>query len=191
MRVFVIAGLFSMAAAGVMAEPISTKAAKKMMFKSKGAVVKLIPHPSVSEKDGKILAQVGATQAYYGAIALSPDEGLASPALVAAANHHSIAAASEQALGFCNEKRESDSAACVVVAEIYPKGWKPQELQLSAGATEAFRKDFRRIRGAKAFATAISTGDFGIGQGDAAEIDALANCAQKNAASDCEITIAD
>lgn len=78
----------------------------------------------------------------------------------------------------------------MIVAEINPKGYKAQDLQLSAGATDAFRSDYRKGRGDKAMATAASTGDFGIGKGDAAAVEALANCAKKNDATDCEITIA-
>ncbi len=191
MRVYVIASLISVVAGAALAEPINYKAAKGMMFKSKGAVVTLIPHPSVSEKDAKVLKQVGETQAYYGAIAMSPSEGLASPALVAATNHHSVESASAQAIEFCNDKRESGSKKCVVVAQIFPKKWKAKPVQFSAGATEAFGKEYRRIRGDKAFATAASTGDFGIGKGETAAAQAVENCAAKNGATDCEVTIAD
>ena len=172
-----------------MAETVDGKAARGLLFSPKGAEVTIVTD-ILSEKDAAILAEVGQTQSYYGAIAISPDEGILSNATVAAANYHDVANASRAALAGCNAAK-TGASACVIAAEIRPKDWEERALQLNVGATEAVRKDYRKGRGAKALAVSASTGQWGIGKGDSADQDALSACKSAAKADDCRIVVAD
>ncbi|MBL3580704.1 hypothetical protein JMJ92_21615, partial [Rhodovulum visakhapatnamense] len=76
------------AAVAASAEPVDGKAARKLVFKPKGAEVTVIDLPFLSEADRKGLVFAGEQQPYYGAIAVAPSEGLISEATLAAANYH-------------------------------------------------------------------------------------------------------
>jgi len=104
-----------------------------------------------------------------------------SEATMAAANHHTVEAASAVALAQCNAKK-TGAADCVVVATVRPEGWEARPLQLSSSATE----DFVANQGA-ALALSASTGAWGLGaSGD----EAVAACAAKQeAATDCAVAI--
>lgn len=172
------------------AEPVDGKVAKSALFKPKGASVDLIPHDFLSDQDRTILSQVALQQSYYGAIAVSPDDGMMSNATVAAANYHAVAQAEIAALAACDDAK-SGVADCVIVAHIRPKGWSEAEVQLSVDATNAFRKDYRRGKGPKAFAISKSTGKFAIAKGDGAADAAISACNEVAEASDCSVAIAD
>ena len=120
---------------------------------------------------------------YYAAIAISPDEGLMSEATVAAANYHTVEAASAVALSECNAKKQG-AADCVVVALVRPEGWQAQPLQLSSDATAALA-DYA----GGAMAVSAATGSWGLGDTPEA---AVAACVDRNAAAtDCAAVIAD
>ncbi|MDT8855893.1 5-aminolevulic acid synthase [Paracoccaceae bacterium Fryx2] len=188
MRVSGVCGLVLLAAGAASAGPIDGKGAQAMLFEAKGAEVRMIAQPFLTEADAKILAVVGAQQPYYGAIAVSPEDGLMFDATVAAANHHSTEAASAAALAGCDAKRKG-AARCVVVALIRPAGWVARPLQLSSDATEGFRKAYKGS-GPRAMAVSLSTGLWGIASGPDAPAAALAACAAKGAkADDCALAI--
>ena len=170
------------------AEPLAGKAVKKMLFAPVKAEASVLAEAGLTSSDAELLALVAEGQLYFGAIAISPDEGLMSEATVAAANYHDVDAASKAALAGC-EKKRTGASVCLIAAEIRPKGWKEQPLQLSSDATAAFTKDYD-FGGNAAFAISAATGVYGIGLGDEAEALALKDCADKSdAAIDCAVVI--
>lgn len=188
----VIAALAVGAAA---AEPLDGRAARKATFAPQGVEVTVLPGAGLAGPMAQVLQQVAGQQAYYGAVAISPDEGLASEATVAAANYHDVENAARAALAGCNDRRKAGSAPCVIAAEIRPEGWAPRALQLSASATDALRSTYRKGGGEKALAVSPGTAKFTIAKGDGAAAQALAQCtaavAAAGAAPDCVIVVAD
>ena len=179
--------IMAMLAAGpALADPLSGKAAKKLIFPVKGVEVEILADSGLAADQQQVLAIVAEGQSYFGAIAISPDEGLMSEATVAAANHHDTDAAAKAALAECNAKK-TGRADCTVVALIRPKGWQPRELQMSLAATVGFRAEYK----AKGSALALSpaTGAWGIATGDGAAEAALATCSAD--ADDCALAIID
>lgn len=177
----------SLTAAPVMADPMTGKAAAKQMYRGEGAVVQMLDGAGLSEADATALTMVGTGQPWYGAIAISPDEGLMVEATVAAVNHHTIAAAETAARKGCEAKRKG-KAACVVVAHLLPKGWKPADLTLSQDATAALRKDYKTPG---ALAISPSTGSFALTKGEAAGDLAVQTCNEKAGAKDCIVAVQD
>lgn len=176
------------AAGAAAAQPVDGRAARDALFAPKGSSVAIV-RGVLPEDQAALLAGVAEGQAYYGAIAVSPDEGLMSEATVAAVNHHSIEAAAAAAARDCNARKKG-RADCVVAALIRPRGYEEgRALQLSALATEAFRSDYGRS-GARALAASPATGAFGLGKGAGAAEAALADCA-KAGATDCAVVVAD
>lgn len=171
-------------AGATMADPVTAKQAKKALFAPVKAEVVIMPEANLPEDQAKTLEMAGATQAYYGAIAMSPEDGLLTEATVLAANYHNTEAASVAALADCNAKKKGKSD-CVVVAIIRPKGWKDSEFQLSSDATAAVKTELKK---SMVMAISQSTGAWAIGADDAAAVEA---CAAKNErASDCAVVIA-
>lgn len=171
------------------ADVLTGKAAKKALFSGEKVAVQVMTQSFLVDNQAEILGSVATQQPYYGAIAVSPKEGLMSEATVAAANYHSVDAASVAALAGCDAARKAD-APCVIVALVRPKGWEPRPMQMSADATAAFRKDY----GGKGAALAVSatTGTWGIAKGENAAVAAVAACAEKlTGANDCAVIVAD
>jgi hypothetical protein len=165
--------------------------ARRMLFDARRAEVVIFPQGILSAPEADVLRRTAeANVPYYGAIAVSPSQGLAAEPTSAAGNHHDVAAAGRAALEACDAKRPAGSRPCVIVAEVRPRGWAARPLQLSAGATETFRRDFRR-GGERAFAISPSTGGFGVGSGPGADASALAACAAASRARDCRVVVRD
>lgn len=184
-----MAGLVLLAGAAE-AEPVTGKAARDMLFAPGKAEVEMLPQDFLPADQAEMLKMVGAQQAYHGAIAVSPDEGIMVEATVAAANYHTVEAASVAALAGCEAKRKG-RAPCAVVALIRPAAWKPAALTLSAAATEAFREGYGR-RGPRALAASAASGVWGLGRGDGAAEAALAACAAMGrGVKDCAVAVAD
>ena len=166
------------------------EAVAPLLYAPNGAEVELLPAPFLPPDQAEILRMVGASQPYYGAIAVSPDEGIMVEATVAAANHHGTATASEAALAACEAKRKG-AAPCAVVALIRPIGWREGGFQLSSGATADFA-DYLKVRRDRAFAISASTGAWGIGKGRDAAAKAVADCAGKPVQpGDCVVAVQD
>lgn len=185
MRYMVLSVLAFMAAGSAMADPLTGKEAKKVLFMAKESEARIVTGAGLDAQNAQILAAVAAQQPWYGAIAISPEEGLMSEATVAAAKYNDVQTASKAALTDCNARKKG-AADCVLAALIVPKGYEEgRSLQLSAEATEAFRTEYKR----GAFATSAATGAFGIGADTAA---AVAACqAKATTAVDCVVVIAD
>ena len=165
------------------------RAAKKALFAPDEIGVQVMKQSFLVDNQAEILAQVATQQPYYGAIAVSPGDGLMSDATIAAANYHSAEAATVAALAGCDAARKGE-APCVIVALVRPKGWEVRPIQLSADATSAFGKDYGG-KGA-AFAVSSSSGAWGMAKGADASAAAVAACAAKFAAeSDCQVVIVD
>jgi len=172
------------------AEPIDGKSAKAALFSPKGAEVEIIAQSFLSDDDLDVINEVAGQQKYYGAVALSPDEGLLSEATVAAANYHDVDVAQVVALAGCDAKRTGEKP-CVIVALIRPKGWEAQALQLSADATDMFRKEYSKLKLPRAMAISVSTGRWGLGNGESAAVAAMAACTNAAGAGDCALAILD
>jgi len=170
------------------------KSAKKMLFAYKGSEFVIVPQDFIGDADTAMLnTMAGMTEfksvLYYGAIAASPNDGLAHKATVATSNHHTFDAAEQAALTECNGLR-SGTAKCVVVAHITPKKYTAQIFQLSASATAAFKKTYLRGRGPKALAISPSLGSYAVSKGDGAADAAIAACAT-DGAKDCQVVVQD
>ncbi len=174
--------LATLAALPAAAQTVTGDTAAALLFPSKGAEVEMAPGDILPKDQAKMLEMVAKDQPYYAAIAISPEEGLMSEATMAAANHHTVEAASAAALAQCNAKKKG-ATDCVIVATVRPEGWEARPLQLSSGATE----DFANYSGA--LAISAMTGSWGIGNSPE---EALAACATKQeAATDCAVAIQD
>ena len=172
--------LATLAALPAAAQTVTGDAAAALLFPSKGAEVEMAPGDLLPKDQAKMLAMVAKDQPYYAAIAISPEEGLMSEATMAAANHHTVEAASAMALAQCNAKKKG-ATDCVIVATVRPEGWEARPLQLSSGATE----DFANYSGA--LAISASTGSWGIGNSGE---EAVAACeAKQQTATDCAVAI--
>ncbi|MBM3616390.1 MAG: 5-aminolevulic acid synthase [Alphaproteobacteria bacterium] len=173
-------------AAPALAEPMAGTAAKKLLFAPVKAEVEILPEAGLPQDMADALVMVGEGQPYYGAVAIAPEEGLMSEATVAAANFHDTGSAGVAVLAECNAKKKTASD-CVLVAYIRPKGWAEAGFSLSSDATAAF-KEYDMKTGA--LAVSLSTGAFGMADGDGAAEAALANCAAKNdKATDCALVV--
>lgn len=167
------------------AGPVTSAVAEAALFPPKGAQAVILRSPGLSAADVEALRQVAATQKYYGAIAISPDEGLMAAPTLAATNYHDVQNARAAALATCNDKRKKGAARCVVVADIVPINWtKGAKIQLSTDATAAVESS----AAPRHLAISPTTGDWGQGANPSA---AVAACAAKKAAKDCAIAISD
>lgn len=170
-------------AAPAMAAPVPAAVAEAALFSPKGAQAIILRSPGLSAQDVEALRQVAATQKYYGAVAISPEEGLLSGATVAAANYHDVENARKAALASCNDRRRKGADRCILVADIVPVNWKKgARIQLSTDATAGFQQ------GARIIAVSATTGDWGMGADAAA---AQAACQAKSGARDCAIAVSD
>lgn len=164
------------------ADVVDGKAAKAALFPAVVAEVEILAAAGLPKDQAAALEMVGGQQPYYGAIAISPDDGLMSEATVAAANYHDTDAASAAALADCNAKK-TGKTDCVIAALIRPKGWEKRDLQLSSDASAGFTADYKQ----GALAISALTGAWGIG----ADADAaVKDCASKNdQTKDCAVVI--
>lgn len=194
MRVWFAGMMATVLASGALADPLDGRTARQALFHHKGGEIVVFPQDFLTPEQVAQLNLMGGLIQYYGAMAMAPGEGFMSEANQAAANHHSVEAATEAALSACNAAR-SGGRPCVVVAHFLPRDWEEgHPVQLSQSATEAFRRDYRRGRGPKAFAISAETGAFAVERGESATDAALAACnekAEELGATDCNIVIAD
>lgn len=192
-----------------LADPVDSKAAKKLLFSSRGQEIVLTKDPALSETEQAYVKALTDTPefassiGYYGAMAISPSffkrlaaEGNAagfSGLFQITAKYHSPEAAAHAALAACNKARKSRDAACVIAVRILPKRWKARSLSLSVDATLAF-KQYRKGKGTKALAASSATVAYAIAKGEGAEDAALAACnasAAKAGSPDCEVVVHD
>ena len=195
MRVLNIVILSLVLAVPAWAEVIDTKAARKLLFPTKGQGTQLADALTDSER-ATIVAliplmeqQLRSPVKFYSSIAYSPDQGLVSDALQGAFNFHTTDAADTAAIAACNKARKKGSRPCRLAARIVPRKYKTRDLTLSYDATEAFNRLFRREKTPKSFAISGVSGAWGVGKTDAA---AIASCEKDAAgAGDCQVVIRD
>ena len=171
----------------VSAETMTFKEARKSLPRNIKSISKVADHGFLDEKTTTILETLRASIPYYGALAISPDEGIFVEYISAVGGHHSSKAAQDAALKQCNANRKSSSAPCVVVLEVAPKNPRG-DLSLSVEAQEALLKSYRKLDKPRAFAISPATGAYGFDLGDGAR--AVSKCAA-GGAKDCEIIVAD
>ncbi len=191
LRCGVLAGIMACVGGAAFADSLTYKEARKAVPKGNRIVAELPDTSFLDDKQQAIVLSLKDTIPYYGALALSPDEGLFVEWLNASGQHHSLDAARAAALAHCNSNKKAASAACVVVLEVSPEGAKPDApLSLSAEAADALRGEYRKLKGMKAFAISKTQGTFGFAGGDGAR--ALDACAKAGAgAKDCKVVVAD
>ncbi|WP_166416531.1 5-aminolevulic acid synthase [Cochlodiniinecator piscidefendens] len=202
MKATISAILFVAIASPVLAEPVSEREARRALFSHTGGDVTVLDVSFLSEAEKATLEAVGAQLQYYGAIAVSPGDGMLHAGTVAGANHHSTEAAEHFALEACEAVREAEQP-CEIAAIITPRRWEEgQVLQLSQAGTIAFRDEYRRVRDEKAFAASPETGQYAIHIGENAEDEALNACEaavvamadndeEEAPVSDCIIVVSD
>ncbi len=194
-----VVAAITLAGLPALAEPVSDKVADDMLFGVRGSSVAVAQ--DLSELDQTILRKVielSETQMnqplrYYASIAYSPDDGLTQePGPISSANHHGVAAADAAALAACNAKRKAGTRPCRIGARVVPRGYAPQPLELSLGATTAYRETYRKARGERALAISPASGQFALSAGAGAAASAVAQCnATSGGANDCVVAIAD
>lgn len=191
----VTAAIFAVTLAGpALAEPLSGQAALGALFDPGSRQVVLSSRLDPREQAMVRLMvplmerQLGRSLDYYGAIAMSPDEGFQSEASQSALNHHSVAAAERAARAACDANRKPGSRRCIVAARIVPRGYAARAVTLSSNATRALQERYAPAAGPKAMAISPSTGAFGVGAPQAA----LGTCqAGAGSAGDCSIVVRD
>ncbi|WP_226780975.1 5-aminolevulic acid synthase [Oceaniglobus trochenteri] len=182
-----IAGLASPAAA----QTVDGAIADDMLFSTSGVSVTVFNLPMLSEQDKLVLGEIAKQQKYYGAVAISPDEGLMAEPTLAAANYHAIPPAEAAARAACDKARKPGSARCVIAAHIRPAGHAARPLQLSVDATAGFRTSWEGA-GPKALAISPATGEWALARGQGAGEVARSECNKKaKGARDCTIAIAE
>jgi hypothetical protein len=185
------------AAPALAQEVLNARGAQRLLFNERRAELVAHPQPSVDPRlmallqDQRQVAGFIESVPYYGAIAVSPDQGLVESAIVSVGNYHSFDSAATAALARCDAQRPEGTQPCVIVAEIRPRGWQARALQLSAGATAVFRREYRRARGDKAFAISPTSGGYGIGRGVGAAASAIAACNAAGGVADCRVAVSD
>lgn len=190
LRMSVITGMLVLATAAG-AESVDSKTAKGLLYKSNSRAVEVFPADFLGAAETKALEKFAKSLAYYAAFALSPGDPVENGAAVGLANYHSVTSAKTAALAAC-EKRRTSGKPCIIIAVTTPKGYEPKTLELSAEATEALRKEYRKTKSPKAMAISPSTGAWAIRRGDGGRARSACNeSAAKNGASDCKIAIFD
>jgi len=189
-----LVAVFIMVTGPAAAEPVSGREAGRLLFDAGQS--RVIVSSRLDERGQQMVRlmvplmeqQLGRKLEYYGAIAMSPDEGFQSEASQSALNYHGVAAADSAALSACNANRRSGTRGCILAARILPPGYEERGLTLSTNATRALRDTYARARAPKALAASASTGAFAVGRPD----EALAAC-QRGArgAGDCAIVVRD
>lgn len=180
------------AAGGAAAQGIDGATAAGQLFPVNKVAVG-IARGALKPDEVAVIRQVAGQQKYYGAVAISPDEGIMSEATVAAANHHSVGAARRQAIDSCNARRKKGSARCTIVADILPAGFAPRAFSLSRDATEGFGESYGDS-GERALAISPATGAWSIARGKGAARAAVKDCNRKaaaNGARDCKLAVRD
>ncbi len=201
MRSLCLAGVILSLSTGLsVAEPLSFNDARKLLPRANAKPVIATFPDVVSAADAAqltkarqsvedVLTSLGQAMPAYGAMAISPDEGLFVDWLNGAGGFHSTASARAAAITQCNEAKKDASADCMVIVEVAPKG-ASETFSLSPEANAVFRKDYRKMDAPKAFATSASTGHFGFDRGDGGR--ALDACERaSDNAGDCKIVVQD
>lgn len=175
-------------------EALSERDAKRALFSPRGHQIQMVD--GLGKLEQKIVTEIVPLMAkqlrqpvrFYAAIAFSPDDGMLHDSIQAAMNYHTPEAAGRAAVRACNALKSKSAKSCRVAALVVPKRYKPRDLTLSIDATVGFERTYRKAASPKAFAISKTSGNWGLGQSDAA---ARANCEKNGGPGDCEIVIRD
>lgn len=186
-------------AAGIAAAPataqVSGSEAEARLPDPGRIAVQGVALPELTDTDRELLIAAAKTQAFWGAVAMSPSEGLLAEATVAAGNFHSEEAARDAAISTCDSRRPKEADPCVLAAIIRPKGSADGDLMaLSSDATKAVTGDYAEREAPKAMAISPSGGEWSVATGSDAEAKAVGACNDKageRGRSDCEVVIRD
>lgn len=196
----VLAGI----AGAASAQPVTSKDAKKMLFRGKNYIVQVvenapIPADQMAQIEAlakamgnpQVAAQFVAAAGYYGAIAVQPGTAISEKTMAISAGLHSPQAAQAVALQGCNDL---DGPDCVVVATVLPKRYKAQPLSLSQPATAAVFSDWNND-GPIYMAASPSSTAWVVARGTGADQAALERCnesaVENGGVADCEVVVAD
>lgn len=192
----------SVGGSAAQAEPISFKEARKALPRANAKAVITFDETLVPQADrarletarqslADVLKTLGEAMPSYGAVAISPSEGLFVEWLNGVGQYHNPAAALAAALAYCDLNRQPDSAPCAVLVEVSPRGASPDDvIAMSSPANAALRGAYRKMDAPKAFAISPSTGNFAFDRGDGSR--ALEACAAAGqGVTDCKIVVAD
>ena len=178
----------------VAADPVSVSDARRQLYRIDRAEVVNVDLPGLTDQQVQTITGLAQSQRYYAALAYAPAVGVLAEATVIASNYHSTEAARAAAIAQCNERR-SGGAACVIGLDVRPAGWEARALQLSAEATEAFDRRFRRTAQPRAFAVSPTSGAWGYSEDaaspEAARTQATERCAASKGDSDCLVVVLD
>ncbi|MFN4099852.1 MAG: 5-aminolevulic acid synthase [Pararhodobacter sp.] len=181
----------ALACAGpALADPLDARAARGLLYPADRVEVLRHDMTGLSEQEASVLTSVVQTQKYYAAVAYAPDMGIMAEPTVMSANYHSPEAARAAALAGCNARR-TGGRDCALALEVRPAGWEARGLSLSADATTDFETTYLAASGSRALAVSASSGQWGIGRGNAAAAEAVAACQTDTGVSDCAVVIAD
>src|SRR6056297_3591283 len=130
-----LVAVFIMVTGPAAAEPVSGREAGRLLFDAGQS--RVIVSSRLDERGQQMVRlmvplmeqQLGRKLEYYGAIAMSPDEGFQSEASQSALNYHGVAAADAAALSACNATR--------ALRDTYARARAPKALAASA-STGAF-----------------------------------------------------
>jgi len=185
-----------------LSEPISFKEARKALPRAKAKAAITFDESIVPEADrarletsrqslADVLNALGKAIPSYGAVAISPTEGLFVEWLNGVGQYHNLPAARAAAVAYCELNRKPESSPCTVLVEVAPKGAAADDVIAMSGlANAALRGAYRKMDAPKAFAISPSTGNFGFDRGDGSQ--ALEACATAGqGVGDCEIVVAD
>lgn len=182
--------LFLALSGATAAQTLGGREARQRLYNPDGVRVLLYKYDFLSANDLDAIRKRAVDFPYYGAVAMSP--GLPAESAIASLNYHDMEHAKSTALKECDNRRETGSQPCVVIAEIYPAGWRtPQDFQMSSAATMALLTYYSGIFTKKAIAISPETGKWALGKGRNAEKDAIAACAAQAGATDCRVVVKD
>lgn len=173
---------------------------KRQLYSTRGRMseMQVLRDGFLSPNQVKVIGAAVRKRPFFGAIAVSPSSGVLGNAATMVFNFHSAQDAQTAALGGCESRRGDGDDACVVIALVVPKGYRaPRAVQMNAGATDAFNKEYRKLKGHRAFATSRTAGEWGFAAGDSvadAITKAVAACAlraEPKGGTDCTAVSAD
>lgn len=174
---------------------------KRQLYPTSGRMseLRVLKDGFLSANQVKIIGAAVAKRPYFGAIALSPSAGVLGKGATMVFNFHSASDAHAAALSGCESSRADDAERCVVIADVVPRGYRnPRALEMNAGAAKAFRTEYRKLKGHRAFALSHAAGEWGFAGGaasvEAAIQAAVSACAERAApkgGTDCAAVSAD
>lgn len=182
----------------VLAEPMTSDAAKKQLFSHEKMILRIMDLKVFSKgmkqavnltldqmkSPSQMEKFLAAGYGYYGAVAFPKEgDGQAPPTIIAQLN--TPAAAEAAAIAAC---QAANGAECAVAALMLPKGYKPRDLTLSQAATARVFDGWEEGEMPKFLAYSPTSSAWGIAKGpDASARTAIEGCKE----ADCIVAVSD